>query len=187
MWLFVLSLFIVVFCLRVYTILPKEGRSARRNAKRRPVDTCSLAVFLGSGGHTGEAILLLSSLDFTRYTPRTYIISEGTHLAPRKLSTLKPADMRTIPIMEITQLYSSLVPDVPALRRQPFADVLILNGPGTFPRLPSPRLIYVESFARVKKLSLSGKLLRPFVDRFLSQWPAPIQDRGRGECTGWLV
>lgn len=88
-----------------------------------------------------------------------------------------------------------------------FADVLILNGPGTcfvlciavylnrvsashavetssrvitssrlcfkFLGRPSPRLIYVESFARVKSLSLSGKLLRPFVDRcvYLSSVP----------------
>lgn len=33
------------------------------------------------------------------------------------------------------------------------------------------RIIYVESFARVKSLSLSGKILRPFVDTFVVQWP----------------
>ena len=32
--------------------------------------------------------------------------------------------------------------------------------------LKSPKLIYVESFARVQRLSLSGKLLRPLVDRW---------------------
>lgn len=31
--------------------------------------------------------------------------------------------------------------------------------------VPAPRMVYVESFARVNSLSLSGKLLRPFVDR----------------------
>lgn len=31
--------------------------------------------------------------------------------------------------------------------------------------LPAPVVIYVESFARVTSLSLSGKLLRPLVDR----------------------
>ena len=35
-----------------------------------------------------------------------------------------------------------------------------------------PRTIFVESWARVTTLSLSGKLLLPFVDRFLVQWPA---------------
>ncbi|PWY76410.1 glycosyltransferase family protein [Aspergillus sclerotioniger CBS 115572] len=33
------------------------------------------------------------------------------------------------------------------------------------------RTIFVESWARVKTLSLSGKLLLPFADRFLVQWP----------------
>ncbi|KAF7116370.1 hypothetical protein CNMCM5793_004614 [Aspergillus hiratsukae] len=34
------------------------------------------------------------------------------------------------------------------------------------------RTIYVESWARVTTFSLSGKLLLPFADRFLVQWPA---------------
>ncbi|KAL4921558.1 oligosaccharide biosynthesis protein Alg14 like-domain-containing protein [Aspergillus aurantiobrunneus] len=34
------------------------------------------------------------------------------------------------------------------------------------------RTIFVESWARVKTLSLSGKILLPFADRFLVQWPA---------------
>ena len=34
------------------------------------------------------------------------------------------------------------------------------------------RTIFVESWARVSMLSLSGKLLLPFVDRFLVQWPS---------------
>ena len=34
------------------------------------------------------------------------------------------------------------------------------------------RTIFVESWARVTTLSLSGKILLPFVDRLLVQWPA---------------
>ncbi|RDW60345.1 glycosyltransferase family protein [Aspergillus mulundensis] len=34
------------------------------------------------------------------------------------------------------------------------------------------RTIFVESWARVRTLSLSGKILLPFADRFLVQWPA---------------
>lgn len=33
------------------------------------------------------------------------------------------------------------------------------------------RTVFIESWARVTTLSLSGKLLLPFVDRFLVQWP----------------
>lgn len=79
--------------------------------------------------------------------------------------------------------------------------------------LPSPRLIYVESFARIRTLSLTGKLLRPLVDRFVVQWATAAgaglpegssvsKESGAGddarksagtrlggdvECVGWLV
>lgn len=79
----------------------------------------------------------------------------------------------------------------------------------------SPRLVYIESFARVERLSLTGRLVRPFVDRFVVQWTqlavrlaeaeaeaetattstnadsarrgAPERTPGTVECLGWLV
>lgn len=77
----------------------------------------------------------------------------------------------------------------------PYPDLIITNGPATavcvilaakLLRLYSfclsiasteqtgryhLRTIFVESWARVTTLSLSGKLLLPLVDRFLVQWP----------------
>ncbi|KAF2692103.1 glycosyltransferase family 1 protein [Lentithecium fluviatile CBS 122367] len=50
------------------------------------------------------------------------------------------------------------------------------------------RTIYVESFARVKTLSLSGRCLVWVVDRFLVQWEELWGvGRGRGEFCGVLV
>jgi len=49
------------------------------------------------------------------------------------------------------------------------------------------RTIYVESWARVKKLSLSGRLLCWVVDRVLVQWPQLKGTQGRGEYLGVLV
>ncbi|KAK5116723.1 hypothetical protein LTR62_007397 [Meristemomyces frigidus] len=50
------------------------------------------------------------------------------------------------------------------------------------------RTVYVESWARVKRLSLSGKLLRRVVDRFLVQWPQVKREvGGRVEYLGVLV
>jgi beta-1,4-N-acetylglucosaminyltransferase len=50
------------------------------------------------------------------------------------------------------------------------------------------RTIFIESWARVKTLSLSGKILMPLVDRFLVQWPG-LEGRGGGkaEFVGALV
>ena len=49
------------------------------------------------------------------------------------------------------------------------------------------RTIYVESWARVKTLSLSGTILLPLADRFLVQWPKAVNEGSRAECVGALV
>jgi beta-1,4-N-acetylglucosaminyltransferase len=89
----------------------------------------------------------------------------------------------------------SCVTLAPWLSGESAFDVLLLNGPGTcvvlclatyvnrvsfwfftqhssvltigpqFLGLSSPRLVYIETFARARQLSLTGKLLRPIVDR----------------------
>lgn len=38
------------------------------------------------------------------------------------------------------------------------------------------RIIFVESFCRVKSLSMTGRLLYYFADRFIVQWPG-LQDK----------
>ena len=63
-------------------------------------------------------------------------------------------------------------------------DVVLLNGPGTcipvayaaflgklLGFMPATRIVFVESFARVTSLSLTGKLIFPIADRFILQWP----------------
>ncbi|KAK3714209.1 UDP-N-acetylglucosamine transferase subunit [Vermiconidia calcicola] len=60
-----------------------------------------------------------------------------------------------------------------------FFDVRGCHSPGKM------RTVYVESWARVKKLSLSGMLLETVVDRFLVQWEQ--LEGGRREYLGVLV
>jgi len=55
------------------------------------------------------------------------------------------------------------------------------NKPGNL------RTLFFESWARVKDVSLSGKLLVHFVDRFVVQWPTLKGYGGRAEYSGWLV
>ena len=55
------------------------------------------------------------------------------------------------------------------------------NKPGNL------RTLFFESWARVRDLSLSGKLLLHVVDRFVVQWPSLKGFGGRAEYSGWLV
>ncbi|KAH9457713.1 hypothetical protein MJO29_004871 [Puccinia striiformis f. sp. tritici] len=210
--LFILS---VVFFLRLVHVirLIHQGRSPLHSSGQP--QTCRLTVLLGSGGHTGEMIRLLSDLPFNRYTPRTYVISSADVLSMSKaieLERTKPVGQYTfleIPRARrvnqsfLTSIFTTInsllvclwcisikpnrLPSPVKLQGskvQP-ADlgVVILNGPGSsvpialsvfLPRLitgkPIPRLIYVESLARIKRLSLTGILLLPFVDHFIVQW-----------------
>jgi len=204
-------------------VVPHE-KPSRRGA-RSTSKPCKLGVFLGSGGHTAEALTLLSALDFTRYYPRTYIVSHGDTLSAKKAMALESIkantsthhaayNVITIPRARrvhqhlLTTPFTSLkslgvciyyVTFTPLTSGKPFADVVLLNGPGTcvmvciaayiakFLGLPSPKLVYVESFARVRRLSLSGKILRRFVDRFVVQWPQLATADPKADFRGWLV
>ncbi|KAF8844350.1 oligosaccharide biosynthesis protein Alg14 like protein [Paxillus ammoniavirescens] len=220
---------------RVYLALPTPCHP--RPPRRRHGDKCSLAIFLGSGGHTSEALMLTSALDFTRYAPRTYIISEGDTLSAKKAIALEihlkaaettseanwpqgQQDYRILRIPRARRVHQSLLTVPPTFMHSllacihlvtispllgrgtfgaPFVDLLILNGPGTCVTLcaaimlnkliglPSPKMIYVESFARVQSLSLSGRILRHVVDRFIVQWPGLLSADGREEYYGCLV
>ncbi|ELU39115.1 Alg14 domain-containing protein [Rhizoctonia solani AG-1 IA] len=149
-------------------------------------------------GHTTEALALVSSLNFDKYSPRTYIISEGDTLSAKKAIALellkKPgnSNYRILTMPRARRVHQSLASTpftalrslawtfqsmaLPAiLSKKGFADVLLINGPGTCVALVlvayfnrSPRVMYVESFARVSSLSLSGKLVKPLADRCLT-------------------
>jgi beta-1,4-N-acetylglucosaminyltransferase len=191
-----------------------------------------------AGGHTSEALALVSALDLSRYKPRTYVVSEGDALSAQKavaLEASRSADPATVAHALRTRTSADLlqvVPDpdrpartprppvapphasdgalLPAVLRLPCLDSaparerkaravpggrlapqrpwdLLRLVRGSVPQqgrrppsllherpphlslqlvgLPSPKVIYVESFARVRSLSLSGKLLRRLVDR----------------------
>ena len=49
-----------------------------------------------AGGHTTEALALISALDFTRYTPRTYLISDGDTLSAQKARELEEIDRKSV-------------------------------------------------------------------------------------------
>ncbi|KAI9829067.1 MAG: UDP-N-acetylglucosamine transferase subunit [Thelocarpon impressellum] len=88
--------------------------------------------------------------------------------------------------------------------RPRYPDLILTNGPGTAVSLVlaalllrflgapgsagSMRTVYVESYARVRGLSLSGRILVRCVDRFLVQWPGlGGVGGGRAEYRGVLV
>ena len=83
-----------------------------------------------------------------------------------------------------------------------YPDLILSNGPGTavcvvlasivlrFLGLGGKeqmKTIFIESWARVRTISLSGKILLPLVDRFLVQWAQLDGKGGRAEFLGALI
>jgi beta-1,4-N-acetylglucosaminyltransferase len=158
-------------------------------------------VVLGSGGHTTEMLKMIQGST----AERIYVIAETDHSSQHKISDsnqyVKIPRSRHVHQSWFTTLfttfYSLLYSVLLIFKHHP--KVLICNGPGTCVPLAitcvvfrylflfKTRVIFIESFARVNDVSLSGKILYPFVDRFLVQWQELKQKYPKAEFYGRLV
>jgi beta-1,4-N-acetylglucosaminyltransferase len=194
---------------RLIWVLPSRRRGSRL---RRSSEACvrTLAV-LGSGGHTAEMLSLLNGLDHRRYSPLTLVVAEtDNHSQNRASSQLserwKSKFVRIPRSREVGQgwlstvlctMYAIVRCTVSVARMDP--ELIICNGPGTcvpvciaayvirFLGLRHARIVFVESFCRTRRLSLTGRILYPFVDRFVVHWPRLARDYPRCEYLGTLL
>ncbi|KAF8418525.1 oligosaccharide biosynthesis protein Alg14-like protein, partial [Tirmania nivea] len=202
--------------LRLLSILPSTNPTSP--PPRTPKSPTHLAAVLGSGGHTSEALLLLSTVDFSKLTYRTYIVSSGDSLSAQKardfeVSRAPSPGSFTIKVIPRARKIGQSWLSTPATCLRCFlsclvavggggkggvVDVVVCNGPGSAVMVvgaclwykfwgAKTRTIYVESFARVKTLSLSGSILYWLVDRFIVQWPGLKERYSRAEYHGILV
>ena len=133
----VLSLLLFLYCKACSTI----GNQARRKDNAR-----HLLVVLGSGGHTGEMMRMLNTIDLSRFTTRYYYITSGDKLSAdkaRAFETTKGLDgthtIRTLPrarrvkqswlTTPLTTAVSSIACWRNVLGDRP--DLILCNGPGT--------------------------------------------------------
>lgn len=171
-------------------------------------------VMLGSGGHTGEMMRMLRTLKLTSYEKRVYVSSSGDVDSLEKVKAMeittktdKNMLLENIPRARkvgqsyLSSVFTSAQSFVVALKivHKHKPHVIVCNGPATcvmlcyaafllrFLALIDTRIIYVESLARVNRLSLSGLILLPFCDRFLVQWPQLADKYPRAEYHGILV
>lgn len=184
-----------------------------KQSRAKQTKNISIMALLGSGGHTGEMIRLLSELDLKSYS-LTWLVSEGDttsliktremekkhNIVEAKFMVLARARKVGEPlILSVFSTLRSLVSTSSQLFVAPIPDVLLINGPGTcvpvgyflfflrFLGLGHTRIIYVESLARVYGLSLSGKLVMPICDRFIVQWRPLAERYRRAEYYGILI
>lgn len=201
--------------LRLISLLP-ASRSCQRSSldgKLIGAKGRNIMILLGSGGHTGEMMRLLSPIDLSSCS-RTWIVSSGDTTSLHKAKSyedkltggkayfieLKRARKVGEPlILSVKSTVGSFISTIQQMRKLPKPDVLLVNGPGTciplayvlftmkFFGLCKTRVIYIESLARVNNLSLSGRLIMPIADRFLVQWKPLAEKYQMAEYYGILI
>ncbi|KAI7884878.1 asparagine-linked glycosylation 14 [Lichtheimia hyalospora FSU 10163] len=196
---------LIAFAIRLWHVIPgTKAHYASTSSGRLRQQPCKTCIFLGSGGHTAEMLQLVQCLDPNKYAPRIYVMAASDTLSQSKVDSNQTYHIPrarhvgqgwlTVPW---TTFKALLVAFQVIFKTMP--DLILCNGPGScvpicvaayIPKIFGVhpiQIIYVESFARVKSLSLTGKLLYPFVDRLLVQWPELQERYSKAEYRGILV
>ncbi|XP_023952714.1 UDP-N-acetylglucosamine transferase subunit ALG14 homolog [Bicyclus anynana] len=166
---------------------------------------------IGSGGHTTELLRIVSHLDAEKYAPRLYIMAMNDVSSEVKIRE-QERDSTEYQIYRIprsrnvkqsyvssvfTTLYATIYTIPIICKFKP--DIIFCNGPGTCVPIClvafllrcifvlDCRIVFIESFCRVRTLSLSGKILQWFADIFIVQWPQLTNVCFRGKYFGRLT
>lgn len=207
---------LALVAVRLIQVLPSHGPTKKNGRKRVNIKEAkaNIAILLGSGGHTGEMIRILDTVDLS-YLSRTWFISSGDNTSINKAKDFEnrlESDCKAQFvqlhrarkvgegfILSIINTVKSTLLTIPVLLQLPKITILLINGPGTsvplayilfimkFLGLCKTKIIYIESLARVNKLSLSGKLILPIADRFIVQWEGLAHQYKRAEYHGILL
>ncbi|XP_076919837.1 uncharacterized protein LOC143580781 [Bidens hawaiensis] len=200
---------------RVLYVMSQSSKPARNTSQK----SLSTLVVLGSGGHTAEMINLLNVLQKDRFAPRFYIAAATDNMSLQKARVFEDAlgDKTSLQGAEFMQIYrsrevgqsymTSVGTTLYALGHALWLmvkirpQVILCNGPGTCIPICAIAFIfkvlgirwsyifYVESIARVKRLSLSGLLLYKLrmVDQLFVQWPQLQKQYPRAHYVGRLM
>lgn len=207
---------IALLLLRLTHVLPATKTYQKSELNRKLVDVAKpfkIMILLGSGGHTGEIMRILGPIDLGT-CKRTWVVSSGDSTSLERAKKyeethnkgkaeyiqLKRARKVGQPLLlSVFSTLHSIASTIERLWTLPKPDVLLVNGPGTciplayvlflmkFVGLCNTKIIYIESLARVRALSLSGRLIMPIADRFLVQWKPLAEKYHRAEYYGILV
>ena len=183
---------LIYVVLTYYSLAFLYHKILKKRTKQQLKDKTLMVVF-GSGGHTTEMLLMLEGLKVEKYGKVVFVVGHSDQWSLKKLNSfLGESQLKQVTLLklfrarEVKQSYFSsiwttligLMHSVKIiLQNRP--DLIVTNGPGTAVPLcyasfllqkcllikPSGKLLYIESFCRVKTLSLSGKLLKPIVDK----------------------
>lgn len=168
------------------------------NILRRKYCGKSIMIVLGSGGHTGELLLMIKKLDLNKFNKIFFVYSHNDTSSANKIKESIDVDKHKEKIEYhtiyrsrnvgqsfkssiITTIISFLHSIIIICKTRP--NLVVTNGPGV--ALPicytgyilkhlliihQFKILFIESYCRTKSISLAGKLIQPIADKFIVLW-----------------
>jgi len=159
----------------------------------------SIMIILGSGGHTGEILLMIQKLDFNKFSACYFVSSHNDKNSENKakesiqIKNFPNTKFHFLKIYRARNVGQSFASSVPTTLYALFQSLFILikyrpnmvvtNGPGVafpilfigyilrlFMVLCEFKIMFIESYCRTKSISLCGKIVEPLCDRFIVLW-----------------
>ena len=194
----ILTTLLAILTYRLYKVLSSQPRKSKPTTKAHLLivlgsggHTSEMISLLTTLGHE-----YLNK----RFSRRTYMVTSGDHFSIERARSFEAQSQTSnvrwsVNVVHRARKVHQPIYTTPAsafrcyldcvriMARDP-PDLVFLNGPGTAVVVVLAglslmifgaghiRTVYVESWARVKTLSLSGRILRWMVSRFLVQWRA---------------
>lgn len=159
----------------------------RRAAAAGPVPRLKICVAASPGGHLVQARSLARAYDRHDYF---YFTFSG----PMAEEMKKTVRVRTIPNITrknpVSWIGGAVLSAYVALVERP--DVVISTGAGVvfflcvFAKLLGAKLIFLESMAKVTRPTWTARMLYPFADLFLVQWPELVKFFPKAKYLGRL-
>ena len=152
--------------------------------KKRKLRVCFAA---SSGGHLLELMMLdplMDQYDSFLVTEKTAYRAALKGMRCHCLLQVNRREWLCIPKLIINTFYSLAI----CLVERP--DVVVCTGVlATVPlcllcKLFGKKLVFIESYAKVERPTLTGKLLYPFADRFYIQWGELLEFYPKAVCVG---
>ena len=154
-------------------------------------------IVLGEGGHTKQLLNLVYLLG--ENYEYAYLMTSQDHLAATRLPipgpayrVIRPRNKRdNLLLAAIKTLIAAIQSLVVLIRVRPKA--IIGNGPAVavpvsvVGKLLGIRVVFIESASRVKRLSLTGRIMYQWADLFFVQWSSLQKSYPKAIYAGRLV
>lgn len=151
---------------------------------------------LGSGGHTAQMIEL--SKELKKNINYIYVIQNGDTISKskiiypgKKIYVNRPRELKDNKLNSVFKTTKLFFKALNIINKNKI-DVVITAGPGiAIPfcyagKLLGKKIIFIESWSRISKKSISGKLIYPISDLFFVQWKENLKNYPRAKYCGRL-